>query len=191
MKALRRRGANLIEGSLDVVAMLDENTFVTGGDSGAISLWHKSRKKPIFTQHLAHGVDEQQQQQQQDALNPCWITALATLPLSDMFVSGSWDGWVRVWKLVRDKRQSFELVNAIKVPGFVNSIDLFEDHESKGRGDTKVLSVEPNNVCMVLGIGQEPRMGRWARTKETRNHVRVITLRPYWVKKKQVQEEGA
>ena len=43
MRHLRRQEIKINEGSLDVVAMLDEGTFITGGDSGAISLWLSRR----------------------------------------------------------------------------------------------------------------------------------------------------
>ena len=44
-------------GSLDCVAALPPSHFVTGSDSGAISLWNVHRKKASFTVHTAHGVD--------------------------------------------------------------------------------------------------------------------------------------
>ncbi|KAI9870852.1 MAG: pre-rRNA processing protein, partial [Pleopsidium flavum] len=45
------------EGSIDRVAMIDEEMFVTGSDNGSICLWTLHKKKPVFTLPLAHGLD--------------------------------------------------------------------------------------------------------------------------------------
>ncbi|CAE6439890.1 unnamed protein product [Rhizoctonia solani] len=52
----KEKSKSFLEGSIDCVAMLDESTFVSGGDSGSICLWFTSKKKPVFTQSLAHGA---------------------------------------------------------------------------------------------------------------------------------------
>lgn len=44
----------------------------------SLSLWHTGKKKPIFTQAFAHGIDE----------TPRWITSIAHLRGSDLFASG-------------------------------------------------------------------------------------------------------
>ncbi|KAJ1934219.1 pre-rRNA processing protein, partial [Linderina pennispora] len=48
LRELAGQEAELHEGSVDCVAMVDEETYVTGGDSGALSLWSVQKKKPIF-----------------------------------------------------------------------------------------------------------------------------------------------
>lgn len=53
-----------------------------------ISLWNTAKKKPIFTYQLAHGVSEHLSETEEKVVNPRWITSLATLPYSDLFVSG-------------------------------------------------------------------------------------------------------
>jgi len=94
------------EGSLECIAMIDESTFVTGGDSGyvclfflwkttlthahrSISLWSTQKKKPIFTYPLAHGLHQVQSSTEGLLESPRWITALAALAYSDLFVSGA------------------------------------------------------------------------------------------------------
>lgn len=80
-----------LEGSIDRVAMLDDQLFVTGGDSGSITLWAAERKKPVFILHDAHGFDlpvettaasAEQASDQKSVLPPPlprWITALKTM----------------------------------------------------------------------------------------------------------------
>ena len=105
-------------GSLDRVAFIDEDTFVTGSDNGSLMLWNVQKKKPVFTYPLAHGLqqvenlaDVSAEHHPEDADNiprtpqPRWVTALATVPYSDVIVSGSWDGWVRAWRVSHDKRR--------------------------------------------------------------------------------------
>lgn len=104
------------EGSMDRVACLDDETFITGSDNGSLALWNVHKKKPVHVYPLAHGMDpplplEQVSAEQvptEDARTKPqarWITALRAIPFSDVFVSGSWDGYVRVWKLSPDKRR--------------------------------------------------------------------------------------
>ena len=78
------------EGSIDRVALVDEETFVTGSDNGSISLWSIHKKKPVFTVPLAHGLDPPLQPEEASAEadpakrivpepSPRWIIALATV----------------------------------------------------------------------------------------------------------------
>ena len=105
------------EGSMDRVAMLDDEVFVTGSDNGDLALWSIQRKKPLHVVPRAHGIepplrpDEVSADEAPDprrvvpAPQPRGITALRTLPYSDVILSGSWDGCVRVWRLSEDKKK--------------------------------------------------------------------------------------
>ncbi|KAJ1329420.1 ribosomal RNA-processing protein 9 [Microdochium nivale] len=105
------------EGSIDRVSMIDEELFVTGSDNGSIALWSTTKKKPLHVLPLAHGLDPPLAPTQASAEKnpdpakvvpppqPRWITALRTLPYSDIILSGSWDGQVRVWQLSEDKKK--------------------------------------------------------------------------------------
>lgn len=154
--------------------MLDEETFVTGGDNGSLSLWVIHKKKPVFTQPLTHGSDPAMLPSEASAElhpvegivpapQPRWITALATIPYSDVILSGSWDGCVRAWKVSKDKKK-IERVGVVGTTdaageqltarGVVNDISVFERGE---RGK--------DGVCVVVATGTEHRFGRWQKTK--------------------------
>jgi ribosomal RNA-processing protein 9 len=87
-----------------------------------------------------------------------WITAIATLHNSDLIASGSCDGYVRVWKMERNRE--IKLKFEIPVQGFVNSLVFSSDGER-----------------LIAGVGQEHRLGRWWRLKDAKNNVLVIPLK--------------
>ena len=175
------------EGSIDRVAMVDEEMFVTGSDNGTISLWALHKKKPIFSVGLAHGLDQSMKPEEVSAeavpdekvpeRQPRWITALATVPYSNLVLSGSWDGEIRAWKVSEDKKrldaigvvgkvgkengdtnmaiEDKEGVNQqTSVRGIINDISIFE------RGDKG-----KDGLCIVVALGTESRLGRWKKVK--------------------------
>ncbi|KAL8953645.1 MAG: hypothetical protein Q9222_000482 [Ikaeria aurantiellina] len=181
------------EGSIDRVAMVDEEMFVTGSDNGGISLWSLHKKKPLFTVPVAHGLDPPLTVEEASAEEvpnpkvvgqpqPRRITALATVPYSDLVLSGSWDGWVRVWKITEDKKRIEEvgkmgknsmveeregetkametgstqsqIQEEVSVRGVINEIKAFERGE-RGR----------DGLCVVVATGKEHRFGRWKTIK--------------------------
>ncbi|KJZ80437.1 hypothetical protein HIM_00287 [Hirsutella minnesotensis 3608] len=180
----------LHEGSMDRIAMIDDELFVTGSDNGAISLWSVQKKKPVYIEPLAHGLDPPLDPLQASAEaqpgadvvpapTPRWITALKTIPYSDVILSGSWDGHVRVWRLSEDKKK-IEPVGVLgdhqqddvgdeaqpahaeasrrAIPGIINDIAVFERGE---RGK--------DGLCVVAAVAQEHRLGRWRVCKGVRN----------------------
>ena len=179
------------EGSIDRIAMIDDEMFVTGSDNGSISLWAIHKKKPVFTLQLCHGEDPPMNSDEASAEadpakrvvpqpQPRWITALATIPYSDVVLSGSWDGSVRAWRVSDDKKKlervgvvgpgsyGVALINgssngdaakegeatAGAVRGVINDISIFERGE---RGK--------DGVCVFLGVGKEHRLGRWKKAE--------------------------
>ena len=127
-------------GSLDCVAAIPPNHFVTGSDSGALQLWSMHKKKSLFTIQTAHGVDEvppleditseadpkvieELKKSDKRRPRPRPITALIALPGTDVVLSGSWDGCLRIWKVSDDKRSIVSLAVLGK---------LQEDPQAKG-----------------------------------------------------------
>lgn len=172
------------EGSTDRVAMIDEDTFVTGSDNGGISLWNINKKKAIYTYPTAHGIEEPKSLDEVSAemhpndsaipeSQPRGITALATIPYSNIFFSGSWDGYVRAWKLSEDRRQ-IEPLGAVEIqhrgiPGDVlyNSINGIYDDEAIAKGcinDIALLELGnkgKDGIGLIVVTGKEHRLGTW------------------------------
>ncbi|AAS50467.1 AAR102Cp [Eremothecium gossypii ATCC 10895] len=154
------------EGSIDCITMLDDSHFISGSDNGNISLWSLSKKKPLFVQRVAHGVQPQpdntkisgerdpavrtQQAQGNRLAQPYWITALHAVPYSNVFFSGSWNGTMKVWKLHENMR-SFEPLGELDgCKGLVTKIQTVEAGKS-GRETLRVLA----------SVSKEHRLGRW------------------------------
>ncbi|KAI1647280.1 WD40 repeat-like protein [Daldinia loculata] len=190
------------EGSMDRVAMIDDELFITGSDNGSLALWSIQKKKPLFILTQAHGLEKPLKPTEASAEiaptpkvvpppQPRWITALRTLPYSDLILSGSWDGYVRVWRLSDDKRKiepagilgnpstadtpedTETTTNGVNgataaswlVKGVVNDIALFERGE---RGK--------DGLCVVVGVGKDHRLGMWKKIKGGKNGAVVFEV---------------
>ena len=205
-----------VEGSIDSVALIDEETFITGSDNGALSLWTIQKKKPVFTVPLAHGLDPvllPEEASAEEIPNPIvpgvpqprWITALVTVPYSDLILSGSWDGWVRVWRVSADKKR-IERVGVLgqsaKGPNPVDNTDvgdmgpstereqedvgLSNNEEDEGLGPVRgiVNDIElfergergKEGLCVVVAMGREHRLGRWKRMVDGKNGAVVFEV---------------
>ncbi|TDL20663.1 WD40 repeat-like protein [Rickenella mellea] len=173
-----------VEGHIECVAMVDDAMFVSGGDSGSLCLWTTQKKKPQFTQSLAHGLHEVHSETEGTISTPRWITAVACLRYADLVASGSWEGDIRLWKLDA-KLRTLALVGTLPAPGFVNSLQFVSPPKgalvdcawSRQRPSNSDDEVDTENdvekarekakkeecVLVVAGMGQEPRLGRWMR----------------------------
>ncbi|KAJ1937027.1 pre-rRNA processing protein, partial [Kickxella alabastrina] len=172
LRQLASNDTQLCESTIDTVAMIDEETYVTGGDSGALSLWSIHKKKPVFIHHVAHGIHprlETEEEQGAFIVRPRWITALAAVPLTDLFFSASSDGFIRMWRMRSGKTPGFDLVNVVPVAGFVNGLSV---RELSPAGD--ILATK-KDLILAAAVGQEPRLGRWAKEK-ARNVVKIFQL---------------
>ncbi|PVH78048.1 WD40 repeat-like protein [Cadophora sp. DSE1049] len=193
------------EGSIDRVAMIDEEMFVTGSDNGSLSLWVVHKKKPLFVLPLCHGVDPALKAEDVSAEKnpeekvvpqptPRWITALKTIPYSDVILSGSWDGEVRAWRVSEDRKR----IEALGTLGSSGIIPQSQPHPQLPNGETPLNSngdvntdeIPPtapvrgvindislfergdrgkDGVCVVVAVGKEHRMGRWKKADGGKN----------------------
>ncbi|KAJ3222352.1 pre-rRNA processing protein [Clydaea vesicula] len=167
-------------GSVDTVCMIDEETFISGTDSGAISLWSVNKKKPVYTRLRCHGNGEIKEGKNLLGNNSyCnWITSLASLPYTDLFASGSCDGFVRLWK-IHESKKSFSILSHFPCLGFINTLSFFYGPRIEVCENEKVNkeeNFELNCLYLAIGVGQEHRLGRWWSCKEAKNCVKVVTL---------------
>ena len=199
------------EGSIDRIAMIDDDTFVTASDNGSLSLWNIHKKKAVYILPLAHGLDAALSLDQASAeldpdhtldergrggKQPRWITALKAIPFSDVVLSASWDGYIRAWKISKDKRRIEPLgavgVAAESVDYLLESEGLSSESLSKDalkamqngvkeqtpiQGIVNDLSVVVkgdraiDSVLVAAAVGKEHRLGRWKEVQDGRNYV--------------------
>jgi len=76
--------------SIDCLSMINEESYVSGSQDGAIGLWHAGHKKPNYMVRKAHGQDN-------------WITSIKALPFTDLIASGSNDGNLNFWQFSKKK----------------------------------------------------------------------------------------
>ena len=86
------------------------------------------------------------------------MSAVATLQNTDTVITGSRDGWLRVWS-VGEAFRSIKEVHKVRLAGFINSLDI-----------------SPCGEWIVAGLGQEHRLGRWWRDKKAKNKLAVIRV---------------
>jgi ribosomal RNA-processing protein 9 len=140
--------------SLDGVAMLDEEHFVTGSQAGAIALWSVNKKKPLFRVAEAHGMDA-------ESGTPRWVTSIAACTYTDVFCTGSYDGQIRVWGIASNW-QSFSLTCTIPMYGVVNGLHMM-DHQ-----DTLKVGV---------AVGREHKLGRWISISDAKDSAHFVTIK--------------
>jgi ribosomal RNA-processing protein 9 len=135
-------------GSIDCLAQLSEEAYVTGGEDGVVALWNVNKKKPVAQAKAAHGGTG--------------ITSVAVVKGSDLVASGGSDGVVRLWGAAstgQASTSSLREVGRAPLPGFVNG-----------------LQIATSGKFAVAAVGQEHRLGRWSRVKEGKNGLHVIKL---------------
>ncbi|KAM3414512.1 hypothetical protein BST61_g9671 [Cercospora zeina] len=194
------------EGSMDRVACLDDDTFVTGSDNGSLALWNVHKKKPVHVYPLAHGMDpplplsevsaeEMPSEEARTKPQPRWITALRAIPFSDVFVSGSWDGYVRVWRLSLDKRRieplgrvgcvessvenlldEFGLSSAALSKSALQAVTDVTEKHGVVSGIVNDLAIvdrgerAKNGVLVLAAVGKEHRLGSWKVQDDGKNY---------------------
>lgn len=171
-------------GSLNAVCAIDNDHYLTGTDTGSISLWAINKRKPLVTILNANGfldstdpiANESKSKVEPDldsvedespkffkpaATSSVGITVLRALPLSDLFFSASDTGVVRLWAIDTETWRSVQVVREIAVPGCINDGSFSTDGKH-----------------IALAIGREHRLGRWDVDKSVKNTTIIISLDP-------------
>lgn len=138
-------------GSIDTVKKIDSAHFVSGGDSGSVSIWGTLKKKPLCNVTSAHGTHN-------DNGLPNWVSAVGALANSDLVVSGSYDGNLKFWRCTNNFKSLLPLFN-VPVKGFINSL-VFTNDGSR----------------LIVAVGNEHRFGRWHNVTGVKNSLHVIKL---------------
>uniref|UniRef100_A0A0R3RY25 WD_REPEATS_REGION domain-containing protein n=1 Tax=Elaeophora elaphi TaxID=1147741 RepID=A0A0R3RY25_9BILA len=136
--------------SIDCVALINEDHFVSGSADGSLCIWSIFKKKPVCAQIEAHGRGADNQ------VN--WIVSVAARRYTDLIASGSCDGFVRLWKVAEDYK-SITNILSYERSGFINRLRFSDDGEE-----------------VVCAVGQEHKFGRWWKIAEAKNVITVFSL---------------
>lgn len=140
--------------SADCVNVIKDDWHLTGHDDGHLGLWMTEKKKAVATIELAHG---------RDGIVGRGISSIGSLKGSDLAITGSCDGYLRLWKAMTGSTldsRSLEPLSEIPLEGYVNGI-----------------AVGPKARFCVIAVGQEPKLGRWNRIVQAKNRFGIVTLR--------------
>ena len=140
--------------SADCINVIKDDWYLTGHDDGHLGLWMTEKKKAVTNIELAHGADGNVAR---------GINCIGTLKGSDLAVTGSYDGYLRLWKAMTGltlEERKLESLSEIPLVGHVNGI-----------------VVGPKARFCVVAVGQEPRLGRWNRVAKAKNRFGIVMLR--------------
>ncbi|KKK20689.1 rRNA processing protein [Aspergillus rambellii] len=189
------------ENNMDCVAPLPPTHFVTGSDSGSISLWSIHKKKPLYTIPAAHGFDpippleelSPEVDRNTAASNtrhlrpmPRWITALSTVPGTDIVLSGSWDGWVRAWRISEDKR----MIHSLGAVGAGSLSPHTPDTPSKQLEQNLAFDTPGNPDSMAVDGAVDSKEDTEPLVKGVINDIAVFERRPDTVKPGQIPSDA-
>ena len=149
-----RGGASV--SAADCLTLVRDDWFVTGHDDGNLSMWYTEKKRAVATIGNAHGVDP-------SSSTGRGVQCLDSLKSSDLAVSGSYDGYLRFWRVLTGQivnERDIRSVGKVPVHGFINSV-----------------SVGPKARFCLVAVGQEPRLGRWLRVPRAKNRIGLVRLR--------------
>jgi ribosomal RNA-processing protein 9 len=140
--------------SADSIRVMKDDWFLTGHEDGHLGLWMTEKKKAVVSIEHAHGSEGNVGRS---------ISAIGSLRGSDLAITGSFDGYLRLWKVMMGQTldsRSMEPLDKIPLCGYVNGI-----------------AVGPKARFCVVAIGQEPRLGRWNRITGAKNRFGIVRLR--------------
>ena len=147
------RGGSLVQPS-ECVSIVRDDWFITGHDDGQLSLWLTEKKKPVVAWDHAHGAVA--------GINRP-IVCIRAVRRSDLLISGSCDGFMRLWKIrtgsSKAEGRDISECGHIPIHGYINAV-----------------AVGPNAKFALLAVGNEHRMGRWTPIAKAKNRLAFVHL---------------
>eukprot|EP01064_Diplonema_japonicum_P005061 TRINITY_DN13368_c0_g1_i3.p1 TRINITY_DN13368_c0_g1~~TRINITY_DN13368_c0_g1_i3.p1 ORF type:complete len:528 (+),score=76.76 TRINITY_DN13368_c0_g1_i3:56-1639(+) len=174
-------------GVVECSAFVGDSRYLVGGSEGCLNLMDLNKRRPLCRVREAHGTgwsgdgDGLQQTMSHDEIQenvgsslptpsrPNWVTAVGTVPYSDLAASGGFGDVLKFWRI------------GSKDADFIPS-------EESGCNDVHKLKTYPirgipssiffprcGTHCVVT-VSREPRLGRWYTDSKASNHILVLPL---------------
>mmetsp|Transcript_5142 Transcript_5142/g.6644 ORF Transcript_5142/g.6644 Transcript_5142/m.6644 type:complete len:558 (+) Transcript_5142:141-1814(+) len=163
-----RGGAKL--SSADCISAIKDDWFLSGHDDGTLNLWYMTKKKAVESIETSHGFHGNT-----DTGTPNGIVSCASLVCSDVAITGSNDGYMRLWSVSTGETlddRGIDSIGKIPIQGYINDI-----------------AIGPKARFCVAAVGQEPRLGRWDRVPFAKNRFAIIPLIDYVDKDENADDE--
>jgi ribosomal RNA-processing protein 9 len=100
--------------SIDCVSFVNEEQFVSGSEDGSIALWSSQKKKPVALLKDAHGTTKSANPDLAPTSN--WITSITAFRNSDIFASGSHDGFIKLWSTNSGSKGHLDIKPIVSIP---------------------------------------------------------------------------
>jgi len=98
------------EHTTDTLNVINNHFFVTGSHSdNCLDLWLMNKKKPVFSLQNCHRNDS-------------WLLSTAAVRSSDLMVSGSYDGCVNFYQILKEKKEIVKTHSLSGLHGCINSL---------------------------------------------------------------------
>ena len=101
--------------------------------------------------------------------DPRWVSSLASLYNTDLVATGSMEGRVKLWS-ADHKARTLQLVNEVDLGPLMDG--------AEDGGFVNSIAFHPGGKHLLVGVGQEHRLGRWWRLPKAKNGLLVVTLNP-------------
>eukprot|EP00891_Asterochloris_glomerata_P005354 jgi/Astpho2/5354/e_gw1.00075.33.1_t len=154
--------------ALDCCKYITGTEWVTGASDGSLAVWSQTKKRPTSVLRRAHAFPAAAAAPQQNPLGAGsvggdtvgWVSAVASCKGTDLVASGAGDGVIRLWQVAEGKHgKTLEPLGGLPARGFTNA-----------------LQIARSGRFLLAGMGQEPRLGRWARDRTAKNGILLHRL---------------
>ena len=160
--------------SMECCSMISSTYFLTGDMNGRVNMFTADKKKSVYTVKVGYcGSDKEQNAHGLDEGKEKWIVSLGSLPFTNLAASGSYSDCVRFWDVNPSNREKdgelLKPVASLPMVGIEWKCDV-------QKGFVNSISFAPSGRFVVMGVGQEHRMGRWWRCKGVKNGIYIQKL---------------
>lgn len=146
--------------NIDCVKMLRENVYVSAGQNGNIHVFNRAKRKPLYTfTNTGDAIDRQ------SGKNLGWISGLAAVQYSDMFLASSDYGHIDFYGM------DSGFIKRVPIPSTNTSS---QDYKGWVNGMCADFQKETQTLTVVGISSNEHRMGRWGAQKGVRNGLWVM-----------------